>query len=211
MPLSLVLADTQPIVLDGLSNLLHRYKTFRILARCNTCEDTLRALRKHRPDILVLELQPIKCGFEVLRHISQHKLRTRSVVFASNLNDEEIIEAIRLGASGVIRKDMPPKFLIECVKTVQKGEKWFDPRSSATATQKLLNRESATRQTYEALSARQIQIARMVANGLRNKEIGKKLFICEGTVQIHLHHIYAKLHLSSRLALALFARDAGLV
>jgi two-component system nitrate/nitrite response regulator NarL len=209
---TLVLADKQPIVLDGLEHLFRLEKNFEILARCTTGEDMLHAVRKHRPDILVFDFHiHSENGLAILKEITKSKLRTRCVIFTAALNDDEMLEAIRLGVSGVVLKDMPPKLLIECIRQVQAGKKWFERDSSARTLQKLAERESTVRLAYEVLSARQLQILRMVAAGLHNKDIGKKLFISEGTVEVHLHNIYERLDVKSRLALALYARDKGLV
>jgi DNA-binding NarL/FixJ family response regulator len=212
MAIKLVLADEHPIILDGLKNLFVREKNFKILAQCTTGEETLHALRKHQPDILVLDVRlPVKNGLEVLTEIAKYKLPIRSVIFSAALNDTEMLQVVRLGASGIVLKDMPAKLLIQCVKKVQTGQKWFAPELSSRVLQKLTEREGIKRPAYNVLSFRQAEIARMVAGGLRNKEIGRKLFISEGTVQIHLHNIYEKLDLNSRVALALYARDRGLV
>ena len=212
MMVSLVLADAQPIVLEGLKSLLRREKNFRIVAQCTTSEQTLRALRKRRPDVLVLDIHiASKNGFDILRKMARAKLTTRSVVFTAALNEHQTLELIRLGASGVVLKNVPLKVLIQCIRKVQAGQKWFEGASSVPAIKKLLRRETPARHAYENLSHRQMQIVRMVASGLRNKQISRRLSISEGTVQVHLHHIYRKLNLPHRLALALYARDIGLV
>jgi DNA-binding NarL/FixJ family response regulator len=212
MPVSLVLGDAHPIVLDGLERLFRLEKNFKILARCTTGEETLRAVRKHRPHILLFDIHiPLENGLDVIKEITNGKLATHCVIFTAALSDNEMFEAIRLGVSGLVLKDMPPKLLLECIRKVQAGKKWFEPDSSARALQKLSERERTARLAYEVLSSRQVQILRMVATGLRNKDIGKKLFISEGTVEVHLHNIYERLDVKSRLALALYARDKGLV
>ena len=211
-PVTLVLGDEHPIVLDGLEHLFCQEKNFQILGRCTTGEETLRAVRQHRPDILVFDIHiPSEKGLDVLEEMTKSKLPTRSVIFTAALNDDETLEAIRLGVSGIVLKDMPPKLLIECIRKVQAGKKWFERDSSARVLQKLAERERTTRLAYEVLSSRQLQILRLVAAGLHNKDIGKQLFISEGTVEVHLHNIYERLDMKSRLALALYARDKGLV
>jgi DNA-binding NarL/FixJ family response regulator len=210
-PVTLVLGDEHPIVLDGLERLFRLEKNFKILARCTTGDDTLRAVRQHRPDILVFDIHiPWGNGLSVLKELTKSKLPTRSVIFTAALNDDEMLEAVRLGVSGMVLKDMPPKLLIECIMKVRAGKKWFERDSSARALEKLAQRETTTRLAYELLSSRQMEILRMVGAGLHNKEIGKKLFISEGTVQVHLHNIYGKLDVKSRLDLALYARESGI-
>ena len=212
MSVSLVLGDEQPIVLDGLEHLFRLERNFKILARCITAEETLRAVSTHRPDILVLDIHiPPENGLDVLKKIKESKLPTRCVIFTAALNDDEMLEAIRLGVSGIVLKNMASKLLIQCIKKVHAGEKWFERDSLASAAQKLVRRENAVRHSYEVLTSRQLQILRMVAIGLHNKDIGKKLFISEGTVEVHLHNIYQRLDVKSRLELALYARDKELV
>ena len=211
MSVSLVLADEQPIVLDGLERLFRPEKNFKILARCTTGEETLHAVRKHRPDILVLDIHiPLEDGLDVLKKITKSKLPTRSVIFTAALNDDEMLKAIRLGVSGIVLKYMAPKLLLQCIKKVHAGEKWFERDSLTRAAQKVVQRENGIRYIYEVLSSREIEVIHLVAGGLTNKLIGKKLYISEGTVKTHLHKIYHKLHVDSRLALALYARDNGL-
>ncbi len=143
--------------------------------------------------------------------MTKSKLPTRSVIFTAALNDDEMLEAIRLGVSGIVLKYMASKLLLQCIKKVHAGEKWFERDSLTKAAQKVVQRENAVRYAYEVLSSREIEVIHLVAGGLTNKLIGKKLYISEGTVKTHLHKIYDKLHVDSRLALALYARDKGLV
>jgi DNA-binding NarL/FixJ family response regulator len=101
--------------------------------------------------------------------------------------------------------------LVQCVRKVHSGEQWIEKRSFGRAMEKMLSREVGMREMAEALTPREVEIMRMVAAGLRNKEIGDRLSISEGTVKIHLHHIYEKLHLEGRLELALYAQSKGLL
>ena len=210
MPISVVLADAQPIVLEGLKSVLRRAKSFRVVAQCTTSEQTLRAIRRHRPDILVLDIHiSRKTGFEILRSIARAKLATRSVVFTALLNARQTLELIRLGVSGAVLKEVEPKLLVQCLRQVGAGENCFEPGSRVSPVQPSRRRQTAIRRTYENLTQRQMQIVGMVAKGLRNNEIARRLSIAEGTVQVHLHDIYTKLNLPHRLALALYARDIG--
>jgi len=191
MPITLVLADGHRLILDGTENLFRSVKDFKVVARCRDGEEILKAVRKHRPDILVLGIRmPSKNGLDVLRAMNEDKLPTRVVVLTPALNEDETVEAIRLGAAGMVLKDMAPKLQIQCIRKVYAGEKWFDRANSGKALEKLLQREAGQREAAQALTSREIEIVKQVAEGRRNKEIGKKLFISEGTVKIHLHNIY---------------------
>lgn len=210
MFIKLVLADDHPIFLDGLENLFRLEKDCRVLARCQNGEETLQALRKHRPDILILDMRmPAKNGLDVLREMTEEKLPTRVVILAALLEEQEVVEAVRLGVSGIVLKEMASRLLLDCVRKVHAGGKWLERNVTSRALEQVVRREEGNRQVAQMLTSREMQILRMAAIGLRNGEIGRQLFISEGTVKIHLHNIYAKLNVDSRLALTLYARDKG--
>ena len=210
MFIKLVLADDHPIFLDGLENLFRLEKDCRVLARCQNGEEALQALRKHRPDILILDMRmPAKNGLDVLREMNKEKLPARVVILAALLEEQEVVEAVRLGVSGIVLKEMASQLLLDCVRKVHAGGKWLESSVTSRALEQVVRREEGNRQVAQMLTSREMQILRMAALGLRNGEIGRKLFISEGTVKIHLHNIYAKLNVPSRLALTLYARDKG--
>ncbi len=212
MPIGLVLADDHPIVLDGLDHLFRQEEDFKVLARCRDGEETLQAVRKHRPDVLILDLRmPGKDGLAVLREVRKEKLPTRVVLLTAEMSDAEALEAIRLRVNGVVLKEMAPQLLVKCIRKVHAGGQWWEKRSLGRAMETMLRREAGEREIVGVLTPRELQIVRLVASGLHNKEIADKLGISEGTVKIHLHHIYEKLHVDGRLELTLYAQDKGLV
>ena len=212
MAISLVLADDHPIVLDGLENLFRQEADFKVLGRCVNGEEALRAVREYRPDVLILDIRMFRMdGLAVLREMKKEGLSTRVVLLTVALDEDQVVEAIRLGVSGVVLKDMAPRLLVQCVRKVHAGEQWLERQSFGRAMERMLRREAGAREIAGILTPREIEIVRMAATGLRNKQIAEKLFISEGTAKIHLHNIYEKLGLSDRLELARYARDKGLV
>src|SRR5919204_4841278 len=145
------------------------------------------------------------------REMRKEKLPTRVVVLTATLGEEGLTEAVRLGVRGLVLKELAPKLLVECIRKVHAGELWLERRSVTSALEKLLQRESARNEAAQVLSPREIEIIKHVALGLRNMEIGKKLFISEGTVKIHLHNIYQKLGVDSRTKLAYYAQEKGML
>ena len=212
MTIELVLVDNCPIVLDGLTQLFQAEPDMKVLARCATQEETLQAVRIHRPDVLILDICiPITAGLAVLREMKEAKLPTRVVVFTTAIDEDQALEAIRLGVRGVVLKEMAPRHLVQCVRKVHAGEQWLEKRSIGRVIDKLLQREAGAREIAGVLTPREIEIVRMVARGLRNKEIAVGLAINEGTVKTHLHNIYEKLRVDGRVALTLYAQQKGLV
>jgi DNA-binding NarL/FixJ family response regulator len=127
------------------------------------------------------------------------------------VRNDEVVEAVRLGAMGLVLKESPPDAVIDCVRSVYRGEQWIDRDTATRAFRRALNRESALRETSETLTPREIDIVRMVAQGLGNKIIAEKLSLSEGTVKVHLHNIYEKLAVDGRLELVLCAQETGLI
>ena len=154
---------------------------------------------------------PAKDGLVVLREMRKEKLPTRVVVLTATLDEEGLTEAVRLGVRGLVLKELAPKLLVQCIRKVHAGALWLEKRLVSSALEKLLQRETARNEAAQMLSPREIEIIKQVAAGLRNMEIGKKLFISEGTVKIHLHNIYQKLGVDSRTKLARYAQEKGLV
>lgn len=212
MTITVALADDHPLVLDGLESLFRVERDLQVVARCGDGDAALRAVRRRLPDILILDLRmPGRNGLAVLEEMKKEALQTRVVVLTAALDEDEVVEAIRLGVRGVVLKEMAPQLLVQCVRRVHAGGKWLERRSVVRALDKMIRREDGEREVGAILTAREIEVMRLVAKGMRNKDIAKGLSITEGTVKIHLHNTYEKLNLDGRLALSLYAREKGLV
>ena len=211
-PIRLILADDHSIVLDGLRRLFESQPGFEVLCCCADGDAALDALRHQPTDVLVLDQRmPGKTGLEVLKAIADEQLVCRTVLLTAAIHDDEVVEAVRLGATGVVLKESSPEALVECVRHVHLGERWIDRETVSRAFGRVLQRESAAREAGKNLTPRELEMVRMIAQGLRNKAIADRLSISEGTVKIHLHNIYEKLGVDGRLELMLFAQGKGLV
>jgi DNA-binding NarL/FixJ family response regulator len=206
MTLRLLLADDHPLVLDGLENLFQTEDGFQVVARCVNGRETMTAARRHLPDIIILDLRMQEMsGIDVLRRLGEERLTSRVVVLTAGVREREMLEAVRLGALGVVLKESAPGVLVDCVRAVARGERYLQPRF----LQRMLE-QAENAPPEPSLTPRELDLVRMVAQGLRNKQIAERLFITEGTVKVHLHNIYDKLGLDGRLALLRYAEDRGL-
>ncbi|MGV8075084.1 MAG: response regulator [Syntrophobacteraceae bacterium] len=211
MPIRLVLADAHPLMLKGLESLLTIEKGFTILAVCANGDDALVAVQEHLPDILILDVGlPGLDGLSGLKQVQSKSPSVNVVLYTDEINHNQVIESVRYGVKGIVLKEMAPKALVQCVRKVYHGSLCMDMRSLTKAIEVLLRRENDLRQIQRCLTPREIEIVGMVAQGLRNKEIGQRLFICEGTVKLHLHKIYRKLSIRSRMDLLRYAQDSWL-
>lgn len=212
MPIRLVLADDHRLVLSGLELFLRQESDFEVSACCYDGFETLQVVRQLRPDVLILDLcMPGKDGLAVLREIHEAEIPTRVVLLTAAMDENSLLEAMRLGVAGVVLKEMTVPLLIQCIRKVYAGDQWLERRLIGRVVEKMLRREAGAREVAKILTPREIEIVQLVASGLRNKQIADKLAISEGTVKIHLHRSYEKLHVDSRVALLRYAQGKGLV
>jgi two-component system nitrate/nitrite response regulator NarL len=207
----LVLADDHRIILEGLEQLFNREKDFEVVATATNGEDALAAVRAKRPDVLVLDINmPKGNGLWVLKQVHTEKLPTRVVLLTATLDDDEVLEAMQSGVSGLVLKEAAAVNLVDTVRRVQRGERALEPMVVSRALDRLSQREEA-KKIVEVLSRRETEIVKMVAAGLRNKEIANRLSIGEGTVKTHLHTIYEKLGVHGRVELAMYVLERGII
>ena len=212
MPIRLVVADDHPLILEALQQLFGLEDDFQLLACCRTGTETIQAVKNFQPDVLILDIRmPDQDGLAVLREMRQEHSPTRVVLLTAGLEEKQALEAIRLGAQGVVLKEMASHLLVQCVRKVHAGGQWLERHSASRALETMLRHQEGTRDVTSLLTPRELEIMRLAAQGLRNKRIADVLAISEGTVKIHLHNVYKKLPIDSRLALTLYARDKGLV
>ena len=212
MSIRIVLADDHPIVLHGLQQLFERQGDFTVVACCADGTAAVEAVRKHHPDVLVLDLRmPGQNGVEVLRTLASDQVRCKSVLLTAAVRDEEVVEAVKQGAMGIVLKESPADVLLDCVRKVARGESWIERDTVTRAFRTIVGREAAAESAEGNLTPREVEMVRMVAQGLRNKAIAERLAISEGTVKVHLHNIYEKLGVDGRLELVLCAQRKGIV
>jgi two-component system, NarL family, nitrate/nitrite response regulator NarL len=208
----LVLADDHRIILDGLEQLFRRNEDFEVMATCTDGEQALSAVRRYKPEILVLDVQmPRMNGLEVMKAMKSDGLATRVVLLTATLDEDGVLEAIDLGAAGLVLKEAASVKLVQCVRDVAKGERSLEQSLVSRALEKVMRRDRALKEVAAVLSPRETEVVRMVATGLRNKEIAQKLSISEGTVKFYLHAIYEKLQVHGRVELTLYAQEKGLL
>jgi len=206
-------ADDHPLMLDALEWLFKAHPDIVLVARCGSGVEAVRALAEHRPDVLLLDLKmPGTDGLAVLKAKNEANLPTHVVLLTGEVNERQTLEAIRLGARGVVMKDAPTTLLLQCIRTVHAGGQWFERQAVQTALSTMLKREYGAQVVATVgLTQRELEIIRAVASGLRNKEIAQKLHVTEGTVKVHLHNIYDKLKVQSRVELVNLVRDKSLL
>jgi DNA-binding NarL/FixJ family response regulator len=197
VPIRLVLIDDHPLMLDGLEQLLRLESDFEILAKCGSVAEGLRAVESLHPHVVLLDLKlKEEQGFSVLTHLTGDDAPAVVVLTASE-NEEDLLEAVRLGARGVVLKAMAPRTLQQCIRSVYQGREWLTVDDQDLSA-RLARRRRAETELAERLTPRELEIVRSLAGQLDNDEIAKKLGLPVGTVKIHIPHIDSKLAVKGR-------------
>ncbi|HTL75142.1 MAG TPA: response regulator transcription factor [Casimicrobiaceae bacterium] len=198
MTIRIVIADDHPIVLAGLSKLFEAEPDLEVVAIAKDGNEALRFVRERRPDVLVLDMRmPGKNGLAVLSEMARDAIATR-VVLLTAVESDELEAAIRLGVRGVLLKEMATAQIVEAVRVVHDGRSYIGESIARRASGQSAPRAPGT---HPALTPREVQVAQMVADGLPSKHVAGRLAITEGTMKLHLHHIYSKLNVRGRVAL----------
>lgn len=209
--IKVVAFDEQPLILSGIERLLTDQPDIDVLASCSSGPAFREATRRHRPDILVLDPYfPDEKGIDVLRELAEEGQPATAVILTRALNEQHLVEVMRLGVRGVVLKHLDPALLVQCLRKVHSGEQWYEKASFGRALDMMLKREDRILQARSVLTMREIDLARLVASGFDNRKIAKQLRITEGTVKVHLHRIYTKLAIRNRVELSLYVREKGL-
>jgi DNA-binding NarL/FixJ family response regulator len=212
MSIRLILVDDHPIILQGLQRLFEREPQFEVVRSCSGGREALDAVRSDPPDVLVLDLKMQDVhGLDVLRTLKAEHRDCRTVILTAAMRDDEVAEALDLGVAGIVLKESSPAALLECVRAVHQGKRSIDRDTLDRASPGAPRPAHASVTGNTVLTPREVEIVRLVAQGLRNKELAHRLSITEGTVKIHLHNIYDKLGVDGRLELVLCAQQRGLV
>jgi DNA-binding NarL/FixJ family response regulator len=203
--ISIVLADDHPLVLRGAAEILSAQPDMNVLAMCTDGREAAEAIRQLAPNVAVLDIaMPGLNGLEVLSAIAGEGGITKIVFLTAFATDDHILAAIANGAQSIVLKEAAPDSLVECVQAVAAGRQWFPMDLVETALRHDANRRDES-DRFALLTAREQQIAALVADGLSNKEIARRLDITEGTIKHRLHIIYRKLETPSRTAMTALA------
>ena len=211
----ILIADGQPIFCHGLRKVIETQADLRVVGDTSDGAEALKLAREHAPDILLLDAAIAGlAALRVLRDVQSSAPSVRTIFLATEVETPETVEALKLGARGVMRKDSPADLLLKAIRCVKAGQHWVS-RDKISDVLQSLGKETSPwlngplgRNLH--VTSREIQIISAILRGGSNKDIAKQFGLSEDTVKHHLTHIFDKLGVCTRLELALFAMDYDL-
>lgn len=195
--------DDHQLIRDGIAAVINAQHDMRLIGQASTGCEAIQQVRKLNPDIIVMDVRlPDVSGIEVMKAIHAEIPGARCIVFTTFGYENDIRRALEGGAQAYILKTMPVSELVDAIRQVHAGKKRIAAQIAA---------QLAEHYSDEALSCREVEVLKYLADGFRNRDIASKLFIAEETVKVHMKHIFGKLGVNDRTQALTIALRRGLV
>jgi two-component system, NarL family, nitrate/nitrite response regulator NarL len=209
-PITVVIADDHQLFRESLKTLLETDPGIRVVGEAENGRDVITLARELRPDILLLDLRmPVTPGLVALRELSTLTPPVRMLLLTAEVGDSDIVEALQLGARGVLMKHSATELLFKSIRAVMRGEYWVGRDSVGSVVERMRQRafpaEAPPHQPTFGFTRRQLEIVSAILEGATNRDIAKQLSISATSVKYHLKNMFDKAGVSNRVELALFA------
>jgi DNA-binding NarL/FixJ family response regulator len=217
MSLGVLIVDDQALVRAGFRMILEAEEDMEVVGEAADGREAVTEARRLRPDVILMDVRmPVVDGIEATRRLLGKDGTAVKIVMLTTFDmDEYVYDALRAGASGFLLKDVPPEQLVDGIRAVARGDALLAPSVTRRVIEEFVRRPPASVRTLppklEELTARELEVLRLIARGLSNAEIASELFVSETTVKTHVAHVLMKLELRDRVQAVVAAYESGLV
>jgi NarL family two-component system response regulator LiaR len=208
--IKLLVVDDQNIVRKGIRELLEQVDDIDVVGEASNGEEAVAQAKRLHPDVILMDLMmPKMDGIAAIQEIQASQLPSRIIALTSFVTEDKVFPAIKAGAMGYLLKDSEPEDLITAIRKVNRGEPSLHPVVAKMVLEEL-GKPVKQPLTPDPLTEREVDIIRLVAQGLSNRQIADQLVIGEATVRTHVGNVLTKLHLANRVQATLYALREGL-
>lgn len=208
----MIVVDDHQIVRDGIKAMFIVSKTIKVIGEAADGNELILLLSKLTPDIIILDINlPGKSGVEITKEIKENNPQIKILILSANTDEDSIIGAIKAGANGFLPKDTSKDEFVSAINLVFKNEDYFGEKLSKIIYKSYVQHVKTKSISGNSLSEREIEIIKLLADGLSSKEIADKLFISSRTVETHKNNIISKLNLKNNVELVKYAIKHGIV
>ena len=206
---NVVIADDHSMIREGLKQLLELEGDIKVIAEAGDGKQCLDVVRRVKPDVLLLDINmPEMNGLQVLEELRYQKSDVKVLILTIHNEIEYLMKAVDIGVDGYVLKDSDSSLLKKAIFEVAKGETFIQPSLTPLLRQSLLNGKE---KDDNSLTKREVQVLKLLAEGMYNREIGEKLFISEKTVKNHVSSIFKKIGVTDRTQAAVYAIKKNMV
>jgi DNA-binding NarL/FixJ family response regulator len=212
--IQVVIVDDHQIIRDGIEAMLLTSKNIKIVGEASDYNGLMQIMEKQTPDVIILDIAlPGKSGLEIAKELKEMKKRIKILILSGNSSEENIIESIKAGACGFLPKDTSKEEFIEAINRVYNNEEYFGSGLSKTIFRSYVHHVKTHHDSEPGtgLSEREIEIIKLLSDGLSSKEIGDKLFISSRTVESHKANILSKLNLKNCAEMIKYSIKQGII
>jgi DNA-binding NarL/FixJ family response regulator len=217
MSLGVLIADDQALVRAGFRMILEAEEDMEVVGEASDGREAVAEAQRLRPEVVLMDVRmPEVDGIEATRRLmGEGRAATKVVMLTTFDMDEYVYDALRVGASGFLLKDVPPEQLVAGIRAVASGDALLAPSVTRRVIEEFVRRPPATVRTLPPkladLTSRELEVLQLIARGLSNAEIAAELFVSETTVKTHVAHVLMKLDLRDRVQAVVLAYESGLV
>jgi two-component system nitrate/nitrite response regulator NarL len=204
--ITIAACESQPIVVEGLRRSLEATKDLQFVGAVSTAKTAMELIEQHKPSVCLIDKAfGTKAVFQLISDMKARSPETEPILWAAEISEIESFRALQVGARGILKKTLPVATILDCLRTVARGNIWIE-NSISDQFVGFINRRNTPH-----LTAREEEIVSLVTRGMKNKQIADALCITTGTVKVHLMHIFEKTGVKDRFELAMYGRrmDAG--
>lgn len=209
--IKILIADDHSMVREGLKQLIELEEDIEVVAQAGDGQDALNKIKEYSPDVVLLDINmPIMNGLEVLEKLKQQHINVNVLILTIHNEIEYLYRAVEIGVNGYVLKDSESDVLIKAIRSIFNGESYIQPNMASLLFKKI-NGELDNQAKHNKLTKREIEVLKLITQGLLNKEIADQLCISEKTVKNHVSNIFKKIEVSDRTQAAVYAIKNNIV